>query len=73
MNKPVKGLTPMQKKTKEAITSLSKVGYAPSIKELALHLKLSSTFAVRRHLLELKRKGYISWLTNSARTIQVLK
>lgn len=53
-------LTERQRQVLQFITSFSDTnGYPPSQREIALHLKVSGTLPVMKHLDALERKGYI--------------
>jgi SOS-response transcriptional repressor LexA len=45
-------------------------GGAPSVREIADDMKLSSTNAVHLHLLRLRRLGLIDWEDGKARTLR---
>lgn len=47
-------------------------GYAPSVREIALHFKIKSTNGITDHLDALERKGAIRRDSMKCRTIQVL-
>ena len=52
-------LTDRQRDVLNAIDELSKKGQAPSLVELAASVGMRSTWAIRRHLSVLERKGFV--------------
>jgi repressor LexA len=48
-------------------------GFSPTVREIAHGVRLRSTHMVWIRLSSLKRKGYITWLPASPRTIRILK
>jgi len=48
-------------------------GYAPSIREIAIHFKLSSPATVHEHIQTLKSKGYLESESNRPRTLEVIE
>ena len=52
-------LTARQRDVLNAVNEFSKKGRAPSLVELAASVDLRSTWAVRRHLNILERKGFL--------------
>ncbi len=71
--KPVKGLTPAQKRTLEAIIEFQdKQGYPPSIKELGDFLNITAAGA-HDQVDQLMRKGFVVREARKARSLTVLK
>lgn len=67
-------ITPRQKETLEIIIRLTKENsYPPTIPEIKDELGVKSTFAVRTHVLELIRKGYLEREPGQVRAMKVLK
>ncbi len=52
---------------------LYEVGYPPTIREIARHFGMSSTFGVKKHLDALVKKGYLNIESNASRGISFLK
>ncbi len=52
-------LTPRQREVFDAVNALSAAGRGPTLDELGNAIGLASSFAVRRHLQILERKGYL--------------
>lgn len=48
-------------------------GYAPTIRELNVITNTKSTCTVYTKLVQLKKKGYITYVENKSRTIKILK
>ena len=48
-------------------------GWPPTTRELAEALGLSSTFGVRKHLMELEKKGFIAREPGTARGLRILQ
>lgn len=48
-------------------------GIAPSVREMAEALKLSSTSGVNRLIVALEERGYIHRLANRARAIEIIR
>lgn len=48
-----------------------KYGFAPTTREMATELGISSPGAVHKRLRRLKREGRVSWRVGATRTIQV--
>ena len=67
-------LTKRQKEVLDFITSYSsKKGYAPSLEEIRMRLKLASVSTAHFHVARLKDAGYLSKEENKPRSIDVLK
>ncbi|MFO7446067.1 MAG: transcriptional repressor LexA [Ignavibacteriaceae bacterium] len=49
------------------------MGYPPTLREIAKHFGISSTFGVKRHLDALVKKGYLNIEGNSSRAISLVK
>jgi SOS-response transcriptional repressor LexA len=47
-------------------------GYSPSVRDLATEFGFSPKAAFD-HLIALRKKGYITWVPNTARTISIIK
>jgi len=63
-------LTPKQKKVLDYITSYTqKKGYAPSLEEIKLHLKLKAISTIHEHVNALKEKGYLKKEENLPRAV----
>jgi len=63
-------ITPKQKKVLDFITSYTqKKGYAPSLKEIKLHLNLKAISTVHEHIEALKDKGYLKKEENQPRGV----
>lgn len=54
-------------------TFIDKNGYPPTIRELNEITNISSTSTTFAKLLQLKKKGYITYAENKSRTIKLLK
>jgi len=68
------GLTPRQCDTLNAIVKLKGAkGYPPSQSEIAGELSINGLAAVRHHIAELCRKGYLEHDFNIQRGLRVLK
>lgn len=48
-------------------------GYAPTIREINKITYIKSPATTHKHLLELKKKGYITYVKGKSRTIKILK
>lgn len=48
-------------------------GYAPTIRELNIMTNTKSTSTVYTKLVQLKKKGYITYVEHKSRTIKILK
>lgn len=58
----------------EAITRLTlENGYAPSIREIASDVGLSSPDTVAHHLVALRDKGLVTWRPGLSRTLKVVE
>lgn len=67
-------LTPRQSEVYEAIKShIEKVGFPPTLIELAELIGCSSQNAAAEHVKALKKKGYISIAPGAARGITIVK
>ena len=67
-------LTETQRDVLDFITQFIKYeGYPPSIRDIGDAFGWSSTNGVKCHLIALKKKGFIDWIENKARTIRVIK
>lgn len=66
-------LTPSQDLVLRSIKVLIGIyGYPPTNQEIADHLGFASTFGVRKHIDNLKDKGYISKRNHLARGIRIV-
>ena len=45
-------------------------GYGPTIREIMAHFGFSTTNAVTCHLRPLRKRGWLSWIDGTSRTIQ---
>ena len=67
-------MTEKQKKLYEAIKSFIEVnGYAPTIRELNVITNIKSTATTHSKLLQLKKKGFITYVEGKSRTIKIIK
>lgn len=67
-------LTDRQKEILDFINSYREVnGYPPTIREIAKHFNLSSTFGVKKHLDALVKKGFLHIESNASRGISTLQ
>jgi repressor LexA len=67
-------LSNRQKVVLDAIKHYTKVnGFSPNIRELCLMCDVTSTATIYDHLVKLEKKGYITRLPGSSRTIKVIK
>ena len=48
-------------------------GYAPTIREINVITNIRSTSTTFSKLIQLKKKGYITYIENKSRTIKILK
>jgi len=65
-------LTSRQQQTYDFICEyLGSYGYAPTLKEIAGHLKISGNLGVLRHLDALEKKGYLQRTTGQSRGIVI--
>lgn len=65
-------ITIAQRRVIAAIVELTKaLGYAPTLRELATTLGISSTNGVAEHLRTMGRRGLVKWVPHSARTLRV--
>ena len=48
-------------------------GYSPTVRELCDLTGKSSPATIQAHLVNLKKKGYITFVANKNRTIRILK
>lgn len=55
------------------IKFIEQEGYPPSIRDIGDSFGWASPNGVKCHLDPLKKKGFIDWIENKARTIRVLK
>jgi SOS-response transcriptional repressor LexA len=53
------------------IQDFADLGFAPSVRELAIELDLASTSSVARLLGQLRDRGFISWLPGRHRSITI--
>lgn len=67
------GLTPRQRDTLLIIKKLLKIGYPPTIAEIATGVGSKAHLNVRRHLDALVEKGYIARTPGISRGIRVLR
>ena len=67
---------PLTQRQKQVLTFLTTYlrenGYSPSMEEIATHFKMASLNGVYKHLKALQERGFISRLSNQARSIQIL-
>ncbi|GKS15074.1 hypothetical protein YDYSY3_60740 [Paenibacillus chitinolyticus] len=67
-------LTRRQTETLDAIQLfIDRHGYAPSTRELGAELGISSTSTIHGLLMQLKKKGRISWEPAQSRTLRVVQ
>ena len=67
-------LTKKQEKLYLAIKNfIKKNGYAPTIREINEIINIKSTSTTFTKLLQLQKKGYITYINGKARTIKLLK
>lgn len=67
-------LTKKQEKLYLAIKNfIGKNGYAPTIREINEIINIKSTSTTFTKLLQLQKKGYITYINGKARTIKLLK
>ena len=52
---------------------INEKGYAPSLKEIAGHLGVSSVGSLHKHIVQLQRKGYINRRWNRSRSIELVQ
>ena len=65
-------ITKKQREVLDFVKSYSKKrGYAPSLKEISKHFKLSSVSTAHFHISKLNKEGYLERLKNRARAISV--
>ncbi|PIP50708.1 hypothetical protein CO116_03505 [Candidatus Falkowbacteria bacterium CG_4_9_14_3_um_filter_38_19] len=65
-------ITKKQREVFDFVKSYSKKkGYAPSLKEISKHFKLSSVSTAHFHISKLKKEGYLERIKNKARAISV--
>ncbi len=66
-------LTKRQRQILDFITEFTKVkGYAPSLREIGGHFKLSSPATIHAHVQSLKNKGFLKTSFNQARSIEII-
>ena len=71
MNQP--SLTPKQKSVFSAFQSLqTELGHSPTLEELREELGYSHTSAVQRHVIELKKKGYLVAEKHQSRSLELV-
>lgn len=69
-----KKITDRQKEILEFIRQfVNETGYPPTVREIANHFGLSSTFGVQRHIEALQKKGYLAKGTNTSRGLSLVK
>ena len=51
---------------------ISNNGFPPTFREIASHFNLASTFGVKRHIDALVKKGFLSSISNSSRTLSLV-
>lgn len=56
---------------REIFAWTEKHGFAPTIRELCVQLKISSTNGMKDHLKALKRKDMVAWSPRKARTLSI--
>ncbi len=56
----MEGLTPRQAEVYSAIKAITAEGQPPSLEQLAERVGMASTWAVRRHLGILEKKGFLA-------------
>lgn len=67
-------LTKKQEKVYLAIKNfIEKNGYAPTIREINELINIKSTSTTFYKLLQLQKKGYITYVAGKSRTIKILK
>ena len=65
-------MTERQKEVYDAIVALMlEKGYPPSVREIGNRIGLRSTCTICKHLTALAKKGYISYIDSTPRTITV--
>ncbi len=65
-------LTDRQKEILDFIeVFISENGFPPTFREIASHFELASTFGVKRHIDALVKKGHLSSISNSGRTLSL--
>ena len=70
----MKDLTNKQKECLIIINSFIKQnGYPPTVREIGKERGNNSPATTLKHMKELKRKGYITWIERQNRTIKILK
>ncbi len=66
-------LTKRQRQILDFITEATKAnGYAPSLREIGGHFKLSSPATIHAHVQTLKNKGFLKTSFNQARSIEII-
>lgn len=66
-------LTERQRCIADAIRTLTRrLGYAPTIREIAVHCGLVGTNAVAQQLDAMRRKGWVTWEPNKPRTLRTV-
>ena len=65
-------VSPMQLRILEYIRACAETrGFPPSVREIGVHVEVSSTSTVHYHLGQLELKGYLSRVPNMSRAISV--
>jgi len=68
---------PLTDRQREILAWLSRYiadrGYSPTVRELCLAFNFASTEGAMCHLRPLRRKGWVEWQDNQARTLRVLE
>ena len=69
----IKYLTPVEYEVIECIDDyIKKNGISPTYREICTILKRNSTATIHKHISSLKRKGYISMIDASPRSIRII-
>lgn len=71
--KEISDLTPKQRKVLEFIQDRIQSDIPPTIREIAKHMRFSSTGTVRDYLSALEKKGYLKRTGNLSRAIELTK
>lgn len=68
-----KGITTRQRDLLEIINDYyDEKGYAPSYREIAKRMSISSSSTIQGHLDKLKEKGFVTWEPGQPRTLKVI-
>lgn len=69
----IKYLTPVEYEVMECIDNyINKHGISPTYREICTLLERKSTATIHKHIINLKRKGYISMIDASPRSIRIV-